>query len=125
MSSSAKRSTGPRKVSMAMVQTGPRKLEQRDLPIPDVGHDDAILRIEACGICGSDHEQFAGVLPVPYPLIPGHEPLGTIEKIGDGAAARWGVDVGDRIAVETMLGCHACANCYAGSYLAFPPYLAD
>jgi len=72
--------------------------------------------VEACGICGSDHEQFAGVLPVPYPLVPGHEPVGIIEEIGDGAARRWRVEVGDRVAVETMLGCGACPRCRSGAY---------
>ena len=99
-----------------MVQTAPRKLEPRDLPLPEIGHDDALLRIEACGICGSDYEQYEGVLRTPMPVVPGHEPLGRIERIGDGAAARWGVDVGDRVAVETMLSCHHCATCRGGRY---------
>lgn len=102
--------------TMAMVLTDARKLEARDLPIPDIGHDDALLRIEACGICGSDYEQFEGVLKTPTPVIPGHEPLGIIAKIGDGAAARWGVDVGDRVAVETMISCRFCSNCLSGRY---------
>lgn len=104
------------KRTLAMVQTEPRKLEPRDLPLPEIGHDDALLRIEACGICGSDYEQFEGVLRTPMPVVPGHEPLGVIERIGDGAAARWGVDAGDRVAVETMLACHHCATCRAGAY---------
>jgi 2-desacetyl-2-hydroxyethyl bacteriochlorophyllide A dehydrogenase len=106
----------PPRTAFAMVQTGPRKLEPRDLPLPRIGDDDALLRVEACGICGSDHEQWNGVLPVRYPLVPGHEPLGIVEAIGDGAARRWGVDVGDRIAVETMLGCGACPRCRNGAY---------
>ncbi len=61
--------------TLAMVQTGPEKIEPRDLPLPEISDDDALMRVEACGICGSDHEQFSGVLPVPCPLIPGHEPL--------------------------------------------------
>jgi threonine dehydrogenase-like Zn-dependent dehydrogenase len=99
-----------------MVQTAPRKIEPRELPLPEIGHDDALLRVEACGICGSDYEQFEGVLRTPVPVVPGHEPLGIIEQIGDGAAARWGVDVGDRVAVETMLACHACGTCLGGRY---------
>ena len=102
--------------SLAMVQTGPRKLEARDLPLPEIGDEDALLRIEACGICGSDVEQYHGALPLPFPLIPGHEPLGIVEKIGDRAAARWGVDVGDRVAVETMLPCKFCKECLTGRY---------
>ena len=50
------------------------------------------------------------------PAVPGHEPLGIVEAIGDRAAERWGVDVGDRIAVETMLSCRFCDNCLGGRY---------
>jgi len=99
-----------------MVQTAPRTLEPRELPIPEGTDDTALLRIEACGICGSDYEQYEGVLRTPLPAIPGHEPLGVIEAIGDAAARRWGVDVGDRVAVETMLPCHHCAVCLSGRY---------
>ena len=104
------------KTSFAMVQTAPRVLEPRDIPMPDIDDDGAILRLEACGICGSDYEQFDGVLRTPMPVIPGHEPLGRIAKIGDRAAARWGVDVGDRVAVETMLSCRHCEPCLSGHY---------
>jgi threonine dehydrogenase-like Zn-dependent dehydrogenase len=104
------------KHTLAMVQTAPRRLEARELVIPDIDDQSALLRIEACGICGSDYEQFEGVLRTPFPVIPGHEPLGRIERIGDAAARRWGVDVGDRIAVETMLSCRFCAPCLAGRY---------
>ena len=104
------------KTSFAMVQTANRCLEPRDLPIPDIDDDSAILQVEACGICGSDLEQYTGVLKVPKPLIPGHEPLGRIAKIGDRAAARWGLEVGDRVAVETMLSCRFCARCLGGQY---------
>ena len=102
--------------SFAMVQTAPRKLEARDVLIPDIDDDGAILQLEACGICGSDYEQFEGLLRTPMPAIPGHEPLGRIARIGDRAAARWGVDVGDRVAVETMLSCRHCEPCLAGRY---------
>ncbi|MBN9562058.1 MAG: zinc-binding dehydrogenase [Alphaproteobacteria bacterium] len=106
----------PPRMTLAMVQTGPRRLERRDLPIPSVTDDTAILRIEACGICGSDYEQYEGVLRTPFPSIPGHEPLGIIEAIGDAAARRWRVDVGDRVCVETMLACLSCETCRAGRY---------
>jgi threonine dehydrogenase-like Zn-dependent dehydrogenase len=101
---------------LAMVHTAPRQLEARDLPLPAIDDDSGLLRVEACGICGSDYEQFEGVLRTPMPAVPGHEPLGTIAAIGDRAARRWGVDVGDRVAVETMLSCRFCAACLAGRY---------
>ena len=99
-----------------MVHTAPRKLEPRELPVPAIDADTALLEVEACGICGSDYEQFEGVLRTPMPAIPGHEPLGTIAAIGDRAARRWGVDVGDRVAVETMLSCRFCEACLGGRY---------
>lgn len=104
------------RTSRAIVQTAPRQLELRELPVPDVTDDSAILRIEACGICGSDAEQFDGTIPAQYPLIPGHEPLGIIDRIGDKAAKRWGVDVGDRVAVEVLIPCGHCAACIGGRY---------
>ena len=82
------------KTTLAMVQTAPRTLEPMDLPMPEISDDSGLVRIEACGICGSDYEQFEGVLRTPMPAVPGHEPLGVVAKIGDRAAKRWGVDVG-------------------------------
>ena len=104
------------RTSRAVVQTGPRRLELRELPIPDIDADSALLRVEACGICGSDAEQYAGVIPAPWPVIPGHEPLGIIDQIGDRAAKRWGVDVGDRVAVEVLIPCGHCRACLEGRY---------
>jgi threonine dehydrogenase-like Zn-dependent dehydrogenase len=102
--------------SRAVVQTAPRCLELRELPVPEIDEDRALLRIEACGICGSDAEQYAGVLPARYPIVLGHEPLGVIEEIGERAAARWKVGVGDRVAVETLIPCGFCASCIGGRY---------
>ena len=104
------------KTSFAMVQTAKRVLEPRDIAMPEIDDESAILQIEACGICGSDYEQYEGVLGTPMPAVPGHEPLGRIAAIGDGAARRWGVNVGDRVAVETMIACHSCSTCHGGAY---------
>jgi threonine dehydrogenase-like Zn-dependent dehydrogenase len=104
------------RTSRVVVQTAPRKLEVRELAVPEIDDESAILRVEACGICGSDAEQYAGVLPASYPVVLGHEPLGVIERIGDRAARRWGVDVGDRVAVETLIPCGYCRACIAGRY---------
>ena len=106
----------PPRTSRAIVQEGPRRLVLRELPIPEIDDTSALLRVEACGICGSDAEQYAGVLRAPYPLIPGHEPLGVIEEIGDAAAKRWGVTTGDRVAVEAPIPCGHCPTCRAGRY---------
>ena len=100
----------------AMVLTKPKTLEPRELARPAIGADDGLLRLEACGICGSDYEQYEGAQPqhedyTPYPVIPGHEPLGVIEEIGVNARQRWGVREGDRVAMRSGYGCGRCAAC--------------
>jgi threonine dehydrogenase-like Zn-dependent dehydrogenase len=100
----------------AMVLVKPKTLVAREFARPAIGPDDGLLRIEACGICGSDYEQYEGAQPphedyTPYPVIPGHEPLGVIEAIGARARARWGVAEGDRVAVRSGYGCGQCEAC--------------
>jgi threonine dehydrogenase-like Zn-dependent dehydrogenase len=101
----------------AAVQVAPGQMELREFPRPTTGADDGLLRVEANGICGSDVETFRGHLGGPRPaFIPGHEPLGIIEEIGDRAAERWGVQPGDRVAVEVIVPCRACQDCLTGRY---------
>ena len=100
----------------ALVLEAPRQLVERAIPLPEIGDDDAVLRVEACGLCGTDHEQFTGLLPGPGPFIPGHETVGVIERIGDVAAERWGVGEGDRVAVEVFQSCRSCGACRHGEY---------
>ena len=103
----------------AVVQTGPRQLEVREFPRPVIGPDGGgLLRVEACGICGSDVEQYRGHLSSQWlPMVPGHEPLGILEEVSDAAAARWGVRPGDRVAVEILIPCRSCDLCLAGQYM--------
>ncbi|MGE5289234.1 MAG: zinc-dependent alcohol dehydrogenase [Micromonosporaceae bacterium] len=102
----------------AAVLTAPHRLELREFPRPAIGPDDGLLRIEACGICGSDVEQYKGNLSRGgYAFIPGHEPLGVIEEVGERAAARWGVAPGDRVALEILIPCRNCDLCLTGRYM--------
>lgn len=100
----------------AMVLEAPRSLERRVFALPQITEDDALLRVEACGLCGTDHEQYSGELFFGFPFIPGHESVGIIESIGDGAAERWDVTAGDRVAVEVYQSCRQCERCAKGDY---------
>src|SRR2546421_13048060 len=89
----------------AAVQTGPRQIEIREFPRPVIGPEDGgLLRVEACGICGSDVGQYRGNLSSQWlPMGPGDEPLGVIEEGSDSAAARWGGRPRDRGAGEDLI----------------------
>lgn len=102
----------------AVVMTAPRTFEMREFPRPVIGPDEGLLRIEACGICGSDVEQYKGHLGQRgLPMVPGHEPLGIIEEVGERAAQRWGVSPGDRVALEILIPCRNCDRCLTGRYM--------
>lgn len=103
----------------AVVQTGPRQLEMREFPRPTISDDDALMRVEANGICGSDVESYRGHMGMGKgPYVAGHEPMGIIEEIGDKAAERWGVQVGDRVVLEVVVPCRQCEDCLTGRYQA-------
>lgn len=105
--------------ALAAVQTADRTIEIREVPLPEeLGADEALLRIEANGVCGTDVEQYNGHLHASgwacYPQIPGHEAFGRIAWVGEEAARVWGVGEGDRVSVEGTVPCWVCAECRRG-----------
>ncbi|MGE0623358.1 MAG: zinc-binding dehydrogenase [Pseudomonadales bacterium] len=100
--------------SRAVVQTGVREYEMQEFSVPRIGPEEGLLRVEQSGVCGSDWSQYKNGYP--KTVIPGHEPVGIIEEIGEIAARRWNVSIGDRVAVETMLPCGFCRFCINGKY---------
>jgi threonine dehydrogenase-like Zn-dependent dehydrogenase len=107
--------------SRVMMQVGDRQIVEQHWEVPPVGPSEALMRVEACGMCGSDVEQYRGTFAankiLRYPLIPGHEPIGRIVEIGNLAAKAWNVKVGDRVAVEPNLSCGRCEMCLSGNYV--------
>lgn len=107
------------KKSRAMVVTGPGRMELQEFPLPKIGENDGLLKVELVGVCGSDPGIFMGKparAPRPYPLILGHEIVGRIAAVGPKAGARWGVAEGERVVVEYAFGCGECPACVAGRY---------
>jgi len=105
-----------RRRAEALVLHRPREFKRHEFAIPEIGDDDGILRVEACGLCGTDHEQYTGHITAHYAFIPGHEVVGVVEQAGEAALERWGIALGDRVAVEVFMSCGRCAACEAGAY---------
>lgn len=98
----------------AAVMTGPGKIELRNLPQPELGEDDGLLRVEACGVSEADPVLLRRADLAP--AILGHEIFGTISEIGAAAAKRWNVRRGARVLLQEYLPCHACKWCAVGEY---------
>jgi threonine dehydrogenase-like Zn-dependent dehydrogenase len=104
--------------SLAVVQVGDRQFEYHEFPIPEIGPDEGLLRIDRSGVCGADVQIYNGDVKennFGYPTIVGHEPLGTIQTVGEKAAERWGVQVGDRVILEATVPCGKCKFCAGGN----------
>jgi threonine dehydrogenase-like Zn-dependent dehydrogenase len=103
-------------MSRAAVLVAPRQIEMREFPIPEIGPEDGLLRVEACGVCGADWPPYRGdrLKLFSIPLILGHEIAGRIERIGAEASKRWGVKEGDRVVLEESAPCGHCYYCRTG-----------
>ncbi len=86
----------------------PNQMEIINLPVPQPGVDEVLIRVRASGICGTDIHIFRGEYLGAYPVIPGHEFAGVVEQIGS-AVTRF--KPGDRVAVEPNIACDNCENC--------------
>jgi NADPH2:quinone reductase len=96
--------------AIQMTQTGgPEVMALRDLPTPEPGSGQALVRVEACGVNFIDVYQREGRYPVQLPFIPGQEAAGTVASLGpaEPGAARFGFKVGDRVAWANVLGSYA------------------
>jgi threonine dehydrogenase-like Zn-dependent dehydrogenase len=100
----------------AAVQIAPKQMEVQVFDLPEIPADAGILRVLRAGICGADVPMYADSSKVPRIL--GHENVGIIERLGELAGERWGVKVGDYVALEEYLPCGNCTLCRAGEYRA-------
>ncbi len=93
-------------------------LRLEDVPEPDAGPDEVVVRVLACGFCGSDVEYYYGKSPLGTadgkgPLVLGHELCGEVVQAGK-LAEQYGLVEGDRVAVNPVQSCNACNMCRAG-----------
>jgi L-iditol 2-dehydrogenase len=101
----------------AAVISEPEKLEVKNFDLPKVAEDAMLVRIKACGVCGTDVHVFHGHRKtVPFPLIPGHELSGVVEELGPDANKRLKVHggelgKGDMVTVVPGVPCGRCFYC--------------
>ena len=89
-----------------------KRLEIADLPEPTPGPGEVLVRVAACGICGSDVHGYDGSSGrrIP-PIVMGHEAAGTVAAIGSGVT---GLAVGDRVTFDSTIYCGTCGYCRRG-----------
>jgi L-iditol 2-dehydrogenase len=96
----------------ALVLENARDLHMREIPEPAVGPLDVLIKVKACGICGSDVHGYDGTTGrrIP-PLVMGHEAAGVVAKIGADVNS---FRVGDRVTFDSTISCDKCAFCSKG-----------
>ena len=96
----------------ALLLTDYRQLQVTDLPTPEIGPEEVLVRVRACGICGSDVHGYDGSSGrrIP-PLVMGHEAAGTVERVGENVTR---FKEGDRVTFDSTVYCGKCFYCRRG-----------
>jgi L-iditol 2-dehydrogenase len=90
---------------------GPHDLRLEEVPDPVIAPDEALIRVRAMGVCGSDLHIYNGDRVVPYPRILGHEFAGDIAQVGANVSH---LRIGQRVTAEPNFWCGRCVYCQAG-----------
>jgi 2-desacetyl-2-hydroxyethyl bacteriochlorophyllide A dehydrogenase len=96
----------------AAVLRSPRSLIVGPSPIPEIGPEDALVRVDMAGLCGTDYRIWSGDRSVRYPLVMGHEFVGRIEAVGERVPH---LRVGRRVVAEPNYSCGRCPLCREGN----------
>lgn len=95
----------------ASVLVAPRKIEVKDQASPEPGEGEVLVKITLAGICGTDYSVYDGKFEIPLPVVPGHEGVGVVEKLGTGVT---NVSVGQRVVIQPNFPCMECSLCHSG-----------
>lgn len=102
------------------ILTGPKKIEIKKIPLPRIPDDGMLLKMEMCGVCGTDVHFYLGASPpegkTTYPTVLGHEIVGTIEEVGKRSnesmkISEGKLQKGDRVAIFGAILCDKCWGC--------------
>lgn len=88
-------------------------LRYEEAPTPMPGPGEVLLRVGACGVCGSDVPRVFTKGTYSFPMIPGHELAGTVSAVGADVGQEW---IGRKAAVFPLIPCRRCALCESGAY---------
>ena len=108
------REAGAVSVRAAVLREFEQPLEIRTYPDPQAGPGEAVVRVQMAGICGTDVHLWLGQLPIPKPVILGHETVGVIEQLGPGLEKDWRGEtlrMGDRVCWASSISCGECFYC--------------
>lgn len=98
----------------AAVLHAPADLRVEEVAKPsDLDANEVLIKVEACGICGSDIGRVMVTGTYNFPTIPGHEFAGTVERLGSAVNH---LEIGDKVAVAPLMPCGTCDDCARGNY---------
>lgn len=104
---------------------GPQDYRLETIPVPEIGPGEVLIKVLATGICASDVKTYLGARVwgskeiAPYiatPVTPGHEFVGEVVALGEGAGAKYGLVLGDWAVSEQIVPCWECRFCRRGQY---------
>jgi len=98
----------------AVCYEAPRQFSMQSVPIPSINDDELLIKVSCCGICGTDGHVHEGEFIAKFPLIPGHEVIGTVAKVGSNVT---GFAEGDRCVADPGVTCEKCFYCRRGQSL--------
>ncbi|MGQ9560574.1 MAG: zinc-dependent alcohol dehydrogenase family protein [Candidatus Oleimicrobiaceae bacterium] len=97
-----------RSTMRAVVVRGPGRVSVEQVPRPRPGPGELLIKVMACGLCGTDVHIYRGAYLGSYPVTPGHEASGVVEEVGQGVSE---FAPGDRVALEPNVCCETCRFC--------------
>lgn len=114
------------KTMQAVICHGPRDYRLEERAVPQPGPGEVVIKVGSVGICASDLKCYQGA-PLFWgdehrkgycqaPVTPGHEFVGDVVALGEGAAERYGLAIGDRAVSEQIVPCWKCRYCLSGHY---------
>lgn len=99
---------------LQQVMTAPGKIEFREIPVPEIGDNEVLIKIMKIGVCGSDIHVYHGEHPfTSYPVTQGHEVSGEVVKTGTAVS---GIKPGQKVTIQPQVVCGRCYPCRHGKY---------